>query len=302
MDPMDDVPDRPVRFGLVGAGPWAARVHAPAIAAHQDTELVAVWARRPEAADAIARQHGAAVATDVDALFADVDAVAFAVPPSVQAELAGRAAAAGRHLVLDKPVAGTAAEAERLADAVTGAGVGSAVMLTLRYAPEVIEWVTTARTAGGWATGNVTWYGGALLAGPYSTSPWRQERGGLLDVGPHVFDLLDAALGPIEDVLAATHGDHDVWHVLLAHENGVRSTVSVSSALPIEKAVGVTLYGKAGRLALPEVVTPAEHCYARLLTDLVALVRAGRPGHPLDVRHGLRLQRLIERAERLALA
>ncbi|HVV20705.1 MAG TPA: Gfo/Idh/MocA family oxidoreductase, partial [Pseudonocardiaceae bacterium] len=87
---MHDEPDRPVRFGLVGAGPWAADVHAPALAAHPGTELVAVWARRPAAAGGIAQRHGCAVAADPDALFADVDAVAFAVPPGVQAELAAR--------------------------------------------------------------------------------------------------------------------------------------------------------------------------------------------------------------------
>jgi predicted dehydrogenase len=299
---MDHVPTAPVRFGLVGAGPWATDVHAPAIAAHPDTDLVAVWARRPEVAAEIARRHGAAVAADPDALFAAVDAVAFAVPPAVQAELATRAAAAGRHLVLDKPVGATLAEAERLATVVDAAAVASIVLLTLRYAPEVIEWVTTARTAGGWAAGNVTWYGGSLLGGRYSNSPWRHERGGLMDVGPHAFDLLDATLGPIVDVLAATHGDHDVWHVLLAHENGVRSVASLSIGLPVTEPVGVTLYGSAGRLAMPTPVTSSVDCYARLLDELVPLIRTGRTSHPLDVHRGLHLQRLIEHAEQLALS
>lgn len=297
---MDDVPDRPVRFGLIGAGPWAAEVHAPAIAAHRDTELVAVWARRSEAAAGIAREHGAVVAGDPDALFANVDAVAFAVPPGVQAELATRAATAGRHLLLEKPLGATLAEARALADAVDEAGVASAVLLTLRYAPEVIEWITTATTAGDWATGNATWYGAALLGGRFANSPWRHERGGLLDVGPHAFDLLDATLGPIVDVLAATHGDHDVWHVLLGHENGVTSVASISMALPVDDAVGMTLYGKAGALPMPKVTTPAVSSYARLLDELVPLVRAGRAGHPLDVRRGLHLQRLLDKAERLA--
>jgi predicted dehydrogenase len=297
---MDHVPDRPVRFGLIGAGPWATDVHAPAMAAHPDAELVAVWARRAEAAEQLAEQTGASVAVDPDALFADVDAVAFAVPPHVQAELARRAAAAGKHLLLEKPVGASVAEAEALADAVAAAGVVSAVLLTMRYDPDVIEWLTAARTAGGWATGNAQWYGGALLAGRFSHSPWRHERGGLLDVGPHTFDVLDAALGPITDVLAATHGDHDVWHVLLAHENGVTSTASISLALPVDGGLSVSLYGMAGSLTMPTRATPSVACYGRLLDELVPLVRAGRPEHPLDVRRGLFLQRLVEQAERLA--
>lgn len=307
MDDMDHQPsrqpDNPVRFGLIGAGPWATNVHAPAIAAHPATELVTVWARRPEAAQALARRHGALVATDPTRVFADVDAVAFAVPPDVQAELAGKAAAAGKHLVLDKPIGGQPADAERLADAIGAAGVASLVFLTKRYDPTVVTWLDTVRDTGGWATGAATWIGGALLAGPYSNSPWRQQRGGLMDVGPHTFDLLDASLGPITDVIAATHADHDVWHVLLAHESGARSTVSISLALPIQpNTIDLTLHGTNGKTTLPESATPAVDSYAVLLTELAAMIRTGRTAHPLDVRRGLHLQRMIDKAERLALS
>jgi predicted dehydrogenase len=298
---MNAMDHTPLRFGLVGAGPWATDVHAPAIAAHPDTELVAVWARRPDEARRLADAHGAVVAEDVDALIADVDAVAFAVPPEVQAQLAVRAARAGRHLVLEKPIAGTVAEAEGLTDAVTAAGVASLVLLTFRYAPEVVEWVTTAKTAGGWAAGAGTWIGGALLSGPYSHSPWRHERGGLVDIGPHTFDLLEAGLGPITDVLAATHGEHDVWHVLFAHEGGARSTATLSIALPVEpNVVDFDLYGQAGRLSLRRTTSTAD-CYANMLGELLTMIDTGRVEHPLDVRHGLHLQRLIDKVERLAL-
>ncbi len=303
---MDHVPtgqsDTPLRFGLVGAGPWATQVHAPAIAAHPDTELVAVWARRPDAARELARLHGATVAADPESMFAQVDAVAFAVPPDVQADLAVRAAAAGRHLVLDKPIGGSPAEAEWVADAVGSAGVAALVLLTLRYAPEVVDWVTAAQAAGGWAAGTGTWVGGALLSGPYSHSPWRHQRGALVDVGPHTFDLLEAGLGPVVDVLGATHGEHDVWQVLFEHDSGARSTATLSIGLPVEPGmVDVTLYGQAGRLSLPTRTTPARQSYATLLDELLAMVRTGRTEHPLGVRHGLHLQRLIDRVERLAL-
>jgi predicted dehydrogenase len=237
---------------------------------------------------------------DPDELFAQVDAVAFAVPPGVQADLAVRAAAAGRHLVLEKPLGATVAQAEWLTQAVGSAGVAALLVLTLRYAPEVAEWVATARDTAGWAAGTATWVGGALLAGPYSHSPWRHQRGALLDVGPHAFDLLEAGLGPVVDVLGASHGGGDVWQALCAHEGGARSAVTLSIGLPVQpNDVDVTLYGSAGRLSLPERTTTTAECYARLLTDLVGLARDGGR-HPLDVRHGLHLQRLIDRVERLA--
>jgi len=278
-------------------------VHAPAIAAHPDTELVSVWARRAGMAADVAVEHGATVADTPDELIASVDAVAFAVPPDVQAELAVRAADAGRHLVLEKPIAATVPEAEQLAGAVADAGVASIVLLTRRYAPEVVEWLATAEATGGWVTGAATWYGGALLAGPFSNSPWRHERGGIADVGPHTLDLLDAALGPITDVLAARHGAPDLWHLVLGHENGATSTASMSLALPLDPGVvDVSLYGTGGRLTLPAPTTPTSACYAALLDDLLDMVHSGQRKHRCDVHRGLHLQRLINDAERLALA
>ncbi|HET6858389.1 MAG TPA: gfo/Idh/MocA family oxidoreductase, partial [Streptomyces sp.] len=46
------------RIGLLGTGPWAARTHAPALAAHPDAEFAGVWGRRPEAAGELAAAHG----------------------------------------------------------------------------------------------------------------------------------------------------------------------------------------------------------------------------------------------------
>jgi len=293
---------QPLRFGLIGAGPWASMVHAPAIAAHPDTELVAIWARRPDAAAELAATHGASVADDPDSLIADVDAVAFAVPPGVQAEIAVRAAKAGRHLVLEKPIGANLAEAERLAGTVADAGVASIVLLTRRYAPEVIEWLASAGETGGWLTASATWYGSALLDGPFSNSPWRHERGGLLDVGPHTLDLLDAALGPITDVLSARRGAPDLTHLVLAHEDGRTSTASMSLAMPLDSVVEVSVYGSAGRSMMPTPTTPTSACYANLLSDLVDMLHSGRYEHRCDVARGLHLQRLISKAEELVLA
>jgi predicted dehydrogenase len=297
-----DQPRTPLRIGLIGAGPWARMVHAPAIAAYPGTELVSVWARRSDAAAELAAAHGARVAADPDELIGAVDAVAFAVPPGVQAEIAVRAAAAGRHLVLEKPIGATVADAERLAGAVADAGVAALVLLTLRYAPEIIDWLGAARATGGWATGTAAWYGGGLLAGPYSTSPWRQERGAVADVGPHTLDLLDAAIGPIVDVVAARHSASDVWQLVLAHEGGATSTAGLSLGLPVEPAVvEVVLYGAAGRLPMPKRVTSSVDCYGTLLDDLLGMLHSGQYEHRCDVARGLHLQRLIDKAERLAL-
>ena len=81
-------------MGLVGAGPWATVVHAPLIAGGPGTSLEVVWARREDAAVELASAYGAAVAGSFEELLARCDAVAFAVPPDIQAGLATRAAQA----------------------------------------------------------------------------------------------------------------------------------------------------------------------------------------------------------------
>ena len=134
--------DTPVRVGLVGGGPWASMVHAPVLAAGPETVLAGVWARRSEQAEQLAARHGTTACASVEELFDRSDAVAFAVPPDVQAPLAVRAARAGKTLLLEKPIAGDLAGAEALAAAVDEAGVPSMVVLSWRYAAAVRDFAT----------------------------------------------------------------------------------------------------------------------------------------------------------------
>ncbi|MBW4719762.1 Gfo/Idh/MocA family protein [Saccharothrix obliqua] len=293
--------DEQLRVGLIGAGPWAQQVHAPGIADHPGTRLTSVWARRPEAAAALADPYGAAVAADPAELLSTVDAVAFAVPPATQEEIALQAVAAGRHVILEKPVAATLAGAERLADAVDRAGVVSLVMLTRRFAPETEEQLAQLHATGGWTGGNARWLTGALLGGPYSASAWRHERGPLDDIGPHAFDLLDAALGRITDVLAAHRSDSGLWHVVLGHEGGATSSATLTMNVPVTPSVvEVSFYGDHGYRALADRGTSAQQSYTNLLDDFVAMVESGTTAHRCDVRRGLHLQRVIELARRAA--
>src|SRR5688500_3335471 len=107
---------RPVAVGLVGAGPWAARMAGPVLAAGPQTRLAAGWSRRPEAAAQLAARLGTHAAGSYEELLDQCEAVAFAVPPDVQAALAPRAARAGKALLLEKPIALDLAGARALAD------------------------------------------------------------------------------------------------------------------------------------------------------------------------------------------
>ncbi|KQU55212.1 oxidoreductase [Rhodococcus sp. Leaf278] len=286
-----------MKIGLVGAGPWARKTQAPSLLAHPGVEFTGVWARRPE----VAADLGAPVFDSFDALLGAVDAVAFAVPPAVQAGYALRAVQAGKHVLLDKPIAATVAEAEELAAAVTAAGVRSMVTLTLRFAPETRQFLDTVagRT---WAAGSGTWFSGAILGGAYANSPWRHDDGAILDIGPHVFDLLDAALGTIARV-AYSHREvaSDSWAVLLEHEGGARSTVQLSLRTPIMPSLmRIELSGTDGVETLTDRSTSSTDCFAVLLDEFLQSVDSG-VDHECSVHRGLHLQKLIDQAREGAL-
>lgn len=284
-----------MRIGLIGAGQWAERAHAPGLANHPGVHLASVWARRREASEALAKTYCVEAADSPAELFDQVDAVAFAVPPAVQAELALQAVRAGKHVILEKPLASTVDEAERLAGAIADAGVVSLLSLVRRFAQETKDWLADLHAVGGWVGGNAQWLSGALLSPDYADSAWRHENGALMDIGPHVIDLMDAALGRITDVVGASRGDRDLWHFILAHETGATSTITISLKMPLRPTVvEFSAYGANGYRTLPGRETPSDQAFTTLLDDFVALVDSGTTTHPCDAQRGLHLQRVID--------
>ena len=239
-----------MRFGLLGTGYWAAETHAAALVAAPGTTLAAVWGRDPAKAAALADRYGIRPYEDVDELLAAVDAVAIALPPQVQAPLAARAARAGKHLFLDKPLALTVEAADEVVAAVDATGVGSVVFFTSRFNPPAVEFLRAAVATGGWDGGRATLLG-SVVGTPYDASPWRHEYGGLWDVGPHALSLLIPVLGPVAGVSAAL-GPHQTATALLTHESGAVSTMTLSLASPVS-TWDVSFYGTSGWGSVPPV-------------------------------------------------
>nr|WSX54716.1 Gfo/Idh/MocA family oxidoreductase [Streptomyces sp. NBC_00974] len=287
------------RVGLLGTGPWAHRTHAPALAAHPGSEFVGVWGRRPEAAAELAAAYGVKVYEDPDALFADCDVAAFALPPDVQAPLAVRAAAAGCHLLLDKPVATTAAAARTVAEAVVEHQVASVVFLTLRFAEPTAGWVAEQAERSGWFTGAAHWLGAVFPPdgerSAYADSPWRKAKGGLWDVGPHALSVLIPVLGDVTSV-SATRGPSDVVQLALRHTSGAASTAVLSLSAPRAAAgVGLELRGAEGVFGLPEW-SNVQGAYGRALDALLTAARTGVPDER-GAEFGARLTEILAEAE-----
>jgi predicted dehydrogenase len=278
-----------MRIAVVGAGPWALETHYPALLAHPDVEVVGGWTRRPEAAADLPVDRFDTVAAMLDA----VDAVSLAVPPDAQAGIALQAVRAGRHVILDKPIAGDVAQAQELADAVDAAGVASIVTFTRRFAPETRAFLEAVRS-GTYAGGLGRWLSGALLGGRYSSSQWRKDGGALLDVGPHVVDLLDAALGEITEVIDARLVPDDLWHITVGHSGGATSAVQLSLRVPARPTVTeFSVHGRAGVVTLTDRSTSSVDCFTTLIDEF--LVSAGTGSrHECDVHRGLHVQRILD--------
>jgi predicted dehydrogenase len=290
-----------MRFGLVGTGHWARITHAPALASTPGVSLAAVWGRNPGAARSLAAEHGAAAFTDVGAFLEAVDAVAFSVPPHVQAPLAIRAAEAGKHLLLEKPVALSVPEADKLVAAVSVSGVATVVFFTLQFNTEIRAWLTDERARGGWSGGGwsggvAIWLGSALQPDSPFNTPWRRDKGGLWDLGPHVVSMLWACLGPVTSVTAVS-GGIDVTHLVFGHRSGASSVATVTLSAP-EPAAGTSLFvwGEAGRSVMPATPDDPVDALRVAAAELVACAEAGRP-HPCDVRFGRAVVKVLAEAQ-----
>jgi predicted dehydrogenase len=289
-----------LRFGVIGTGYWAQETHATMLAASDEAELVAIWGRDPAKTEAAAGRFGIAGFTDLDRLLAEVDAVAIAVPPDVQAELAVRAAAAGCHLLLDKPLALSLDGADRVAEAVAASGVASLVFFTLRFLPELAAWVEQAQRAGDWQGGDGAWLGSVFTDpdSPFAGSPWRRAKGALWDLGPHVLSLALPVLGPVERVTAGT-GHGDTVHLVLGHAGGASSTLTMSQTVPVPAThIGLQVWGPTGRSVSPPFELAHLDAMAGAIRQLAATVAAGETDHPCDVRLGRDMVAVLGAAER----
>jgi predicted dehydrogenase len=271
---------------VIGTGYWADVAHASAIAAHPDVELVGVWGRDPAKADALAAKHGARGFADVDALLDAVDAVAFSVPPDVQAELAPRAGRAGKRLLLEKPIALTVAAAEEIVAAATEP---TAVLFTSRFDPTIAAWYRDEVDGRSWDGATALRLASIFEPGnPFGASPWRREKGALWDVGPHALAAVVPTLGPVAQI-AAVRGPRDEVHIALRHEGGGASSIALSLTAPA--GINETLFwGEGGSVRAPggpDVAAAYPHAIDALL--------AGET--PWDARFGLEVTRVLAAAE-----
>jgi predicted dehydrogenase len=260
-------------------------------------ELVGVWGRHPEDADRLAGELGATKYHDYTAMLDDVEAVAFAVPPDVQAVMAREAANAGKHLLLDKPIAADIDAARALRTAVEANNVATVVFFTDRFVQSSRTWLDQIHQSGGWLGGWMRWFSALQEPdNPFGASPWRRRRGALWDTGPHALSTLGAALGPIDSITAVA-GRDDLVVLTLSHRTGATSTATLSQfAPPAAICVETTVWGERGFSVMPPRPEDSSVALRVAAQELVGSVISGQP-HEVDVAFGARIVELLHDAQ-----
>jgi predicted dehydrogenase len=200
--------------------------------------LASVVTANPErAAEARSRYPGASVLPDAATLFAEADShdlVVVAAPNREHVRLGLAAVEAGLHLVVDKPLAASVAEAERLAEAAAASGVVASVFHNRRWDG---DFLTLRRLVEAASLGELVRLESCFerWRPEVDTGKWREgggpedAGGALFDLGPHLIDQALELLGPARSVYAEVRNLRpgarvdDDFFLALEHESGARS-------------------------------------------------------------------------------
>ncbi|OFW00350.1 MAG: hypothetical protein A3I61_07105 [Acidobacteria bacterium RIFCSPLOWO2_02_FULL_68_18] len=235
---------------------WWSDVLADAVTRSGRLQIVSCFTRSEEKRRAFAAKYGCEAASCYDAMLADrrVEAIINTTPNNAHLETTRAAAAAGKHVFLDKPIANTIADARALTSACRAAGTVLALGYQRRRETH-FRWVRERIDAGAFgrlvnAEANIS----RDRLGTVDLTSWRYSAEGMpggvmLQIGIHYTDVLEYLMGPVAAVTGrlaqlVLPGDNpDVASLVLEHENGALATLNASYASASEHYV-MNIYGK----------------------------------------------------------
>jgi 1,5-anhydro-D-fructose reductase (1,5-anhydro-D-mannitol-forming) len=265
-----------VGWALVGAGRHAELWTGPALTAAANARTVGVWSRDGARAGAFAARYGIPrVYATIEEALADpaVDAVYISTPNSLHAAHAIAAVRAGKHVLVEKPMATTVADATAMVRAADAAGVRLGVGFHLRHHPLHEE---ARRRVGAGALGELLYATAQfnLVSAPpprvaIPHAPWKRDpeqiggAGALPGFGVHVLDLLRWLSGQEVATVSATAADRTseqplegFGQVTLEFGGGLQAHVVYGGRFPLSRN-DVVLYGSKGRLIAADTIDVA---------------------------------------------
>jgi predicted dehydrogenase len=244
-----------VRVACLGMG-WWSDVLADAIERSGKMTIAACYSRSADKRTAFAEKYKCKAADSYEEMLRDksIEAIINTTPNATHLETTRAAAAAGKHVFLDKPIANTVADARALTRACRDAGVILALGYQrrreshFRFVKKEIEAGRFGRLVN--AEANIS----RDRLGKIDLSSWRYQAQGMpggvmLQIGIHYTDVLEYLMGPVKAVsgrfvqLVLPGDNPDVASLLLEHESGAQSTLNASYASAGEYYL-MNIYGK----------------------------------------------------------
>jgi predicted dehydrogenase len=227
------------RLAIVGLGRWGRNLVNSA-ADSAALRFTVAHSRTRQTADAFCREKSLRWAADLDDILRDpaIDGVVFATPHSQHADQVCRAAAAGKHVFVEKPFALSLEDADRMIAAAERAGIVLAVGFNRRFHPSMARLRDAVR---GGRLGTIAGISAeqTALHGLYTAETnWRSQveespGGAMTAIGVHLVDGMIDLIGPVASVVArvsrraAPHAD-DTTDVMLTFQNGVTGHIYCS--------------------------------------------------------------------------
>ncbi|MBN8579394.1 MAG: Gfo/Idh/MocA family oxidoreductase [Anaerolineae bacterium] len=249
------------RFGIIGCGRIAPR-HADSLAEIDGTKLVQVCDVLEARARHFSEKYNASYCLDYHELLAnpDVDIVNICTPSGLHAEMAIAALKAGKHVIVEKPMAMNVADADRMITTAKEMNRKLCIVLQNRYNPPMQDFYKAVRDGkiGRILLGSVTvrWY----RPQEYYNDGWHgtksMDGGALMNQSVHHIDALQWLVGvPVKSVFAYTATlahqmeAEDVGVVTVRFENGALATIEGSTVTyPQNLEASVALFGEKGSL------------------------------------------------------
>lgn len=244
-----------LKVAVLGMG-WWSDVLSDGIGRGDTIEIVSCFTRSPDKRAAFAEKYGCEAAESYQDILDDprIEAVINTTPNNVHLETTREAAAAGKHVFLDKPIANTVGEGMEIAKVCREAGV----VLSLGYQRRrqaQFRWIKEKIDEGSFgklvqAEANIS----RDRLGKIDLTSWRYQASGMpggvmLQIGIHYVDVLEYLMGPVVRVMGRSNqlvlpGDNpDVANLILEHECGAISNLTASYASASEYYM-MNVYGK----------------------------------------------------------
>jgi predicted dehydrogenase len=252
-----------IRAAIVGLGRWGRSLVASVQDKSEDIRFVAAYTRTRATAEDFCREHGVPLVDSYKQILANpnVDAVVLATPHSLHEGQIMAAAAAGKHIHVEKPITLTRASADAAVAAARKAGVVLAVGYCRRFHPSVVELRRRLRdgqlgTVVSMVAQHTTSTGQFIPPDNWRATPEEAPGGALTAVGVHALDHMIEFAGRVRDVRCVTARNlpgpsDDTTTVMLRFDSGATGLIFCSVATATN--FGFTLYGSKG---LAEISKP----------------------------------------------